>query len=563
MIRRCAVLALLIFGLLQPLSAGEKHTLSGRVEAESPAKGEIFVQLYQVATTPKGKILSLTKRDIYGARKPLRTVRLQHAGDFSFENLPPGYYALVAFQDEDGNGKLSFDPPENFGWFAAFNGERFSTIDLRRGDKTGANILLRKPTPFGKTERRTDHGALKWIHGLPVLQLWGTAEERGFAHGYLVGRQIIDFFEFYVLEDSWRSPERYSKIFVPFLENNFNYPEEFLRECRAVLRGMRASGTDMRVRLLGRDFGLTDLLAINAYIERRAAFPGPEPSSCSQFAFWGKMTQQSPLHGGLVAARNMDGECDVRKVTVSHFLLFAVTPSEPGRKRWVSAMWPGFVGTISGINEDGLYAMENAGGTGPGPVPTDVVPCSWIMRYVLEHAGANASPESVLGMMKPFACSEGGITAAGSIIFWAVPYRGQKAPAFVFEGGRSGYAMRLPGQVRPKNPNVLMATNHHKIFGYDPDRPDYSLGVPVYFSSLWRYEAGMQALEAWTRLGRTLTVKDARRLLQTVAHGTTEYAVIFSANEGKIFVSVDDLKPDLWDAPYLQWKEFSFEELFR
>lgn len=57
----------------------------------------------------------------------------------------------------------------------------------------------------------------------------------------------------------------------------------------------------------------------------------------------------------------MDGECDVRKVTVSHFLLFAVDPAEPGYKRWFSAMWPGFVGTISGINEEGLYSMKMPG----------------------------------------------------------------------------------------------------------------------------------------------------------------------------------------------------------
>ena len=564
MMLRRGMLAFLILGLLQPLQAQTGRTLSGKIRVEPAGTGEIIVQLFSLKTTPKGKVLGLTKRDLYGARPPLQTLRLKRPGPFAFKNLRPGYYALAAFQDSNGDGKLSFDPPEAMGWFCSFNGERFSTIDLRRSDKTDADILLRRPTPFERKPKRTAHGALKWIHGLPVLQLWGTAEERGFAHGFLVGRQIIDFFEFYLLEDSWRSPERYEKIFVPFLEHNFRYPEEYLKECRAVLRGMRAAGTDMRVRLLGRDFGLTDLLAINAYIERRAAFPGKPSASCSQFAFWGPMTRESDLQGGLVAARNMDGECDVRKVTVSHFLLFAVKPSEPGRKRWVSAMWPGFVGTISGMNEDGLYGMENAGGSGPGPVPSDVVPCSWVMRDVLEHLDGNATPEDVRARMKRFTCSTGGITAAGSIILWAEPYRGQKAPAFVFEGGRNGYAIRLPGQVRPRNPYVIMATNHHKVFGFDPDRPDYSLGVPVSFSSLWRYEAGMQTLEAWTRLQRTgLTIADAQRLLQTVAHGTTEYAVIFSANRRKILVAVDDLKADLWDAPYQQWREFDFEELFR
>jgi len=249
-------------------------------------------------------------------------------------------------------------------------------------------------------------------------------------------------------------------------------------------------------------------------------------------------------------------------VTVSHFLVYAVDPSESGRKRWVSTMWPGFVGTISGINEEGLYSMENAGASGPGPVPSGVVPCSWIQRIILEKQGSDASPESVLKMMKPFACSTGGLTAAGSIILWAVPYEGQEAPAFVYEGGRAGFAMRRPADVRPFSPTSIMASNHHLVYGFNPDQPGESLGSPVSFSSRWRYETGMQTLEAWSRHRRSLGIDEAIRLLQQVAHGTTEYSVIFLANERRLLIAVDDLEADLWDAPYTNWIDFHFDELF-
>lgn len=53
-----------------------------------------------------------------------------------------------------------------------------------------------------------------------------------------------------------------------------------------------------------------------------------------------------------------------------------------------------------------------------------------------------------------------------------------------------------------------------------------------------------------------------RRLLQSVAHGTTEYSVILRPNEMTLDVAVDDLKTDLWDAPYQGWVTFRFEELF-
>jgi hypothetical protein len=258
----------------------------------------------------------------------------------------------------------------------------------------------------------------------------------------------------------------------------------------------------------------------------------------------------------------MDGECDVRKVTVSHFLLFAVDPEEPGHKRWFSAMWPGFVGTISGINEEGLYSMENAGDTGPGPVVGNVVPCAWVQRHILETEGSEATPEKILNKMRQFQCEGGGLTAAGSIIVWAVPFHHQAASAFVYEGDRFGGAMRIPSQVRPFHPHNILASNHFQVYGHEADQPGLSFGKPASFSSRWRYEAGMNQLEAWSRTGKALGLPEAKRLLQAVSHGTTEYSVIFAANQKRILVAVDDLETDLWDAPYLPWKEFSFQELF-
>ncbi|MBN2246285.1 MAG: DUF2141 domain-containing protein, partial [Candidatus Aminicenantes bacterium] len=378
-----------IFSLVVLSSGGivpETRSLSGRVLYRGDRTGTIFIDLYKLSVSSEGRVARLSKGDIYGDVQPVQTKELKMPGTYTFDDLAPGHYSVLAFMDLDKDQKLGFDPPEPFGWFTSLPGGLWDPIDITLSDALECNNNLRVPAIFPKEGRTCEHGALIWKKGLPVLQLWGTAEERGFAHGHLVGGQIIDFFEFYIVEDSWHSAKNYQDTFVPFLENRFSYPPEFLKECDAVIKGMQASGIDMRVEVLGRDFNRTDLLAINAYIERRAAFPGtnPNPSSCTQFAFWGDRTKDSELKEGLLAARNMDGECDIRKVTVSHFLVFAVAPSESGHKRWVSTMWPGFVGTISGINEEGLYSMENAGGSGPGPVPDGIVPCSWIQRLVLE-----------------------------------------------------------------------------------------------------------------------------------------------------------------------------------
>jgi len=544
------------------IKSEETRILSGRLVFEGRLSGHVIVNLYKLRKSSQGKFFQLTKADIYGECDPIQSLKLDKPGPYAFHHLVPGHYSVLAFIDSDGNGEVSFDSPEAFGWFTSNPGGRWDPVDLTQTDASNCDFCLRVPSVFPKENKIIPHGALIWKQGLPVLQLWGTAEERGFAHGYLIGKQILDFFEFYIIEDSWRSAKHYQDTFVPFVENHLDCPAEFLKECEAVIKGMHASGIDMRVEVLDRDFTRTDLLAINAYIERRAASPVEAPSACTQFAFWGLQTEGNGQKGGLIAARNMDGECDLRKVTVSHFLIYAVDPSESGRRRWVSTLWPGFVGTISGINEEGLYSMENAGASGPGPVPDGVVPCSWIQRIILEKQGKDASPESVLAMMKPFTCSTGGITAAGSIILWALPDIGQKSPAFVYEGGRSGFALRSPSEVRPLDPNTIMASNHHLVYGYDPERPGESLGRPISFSSLCRYETGMNTLEAWSRQGHSLGRDEAIRLLQQVAHGTTEYSVIFLANENRILIAVDDLKTDMWDAPFRTWEEFLFDELF-
>jgi len=559
---RFCIIFILILGLTWSVIPNQERSLSGTVFFEGPYQGPVKVYLYQLLESSDGKVPSLSTRDIYGAKDPYKIVTLEKPGFYSFSCLPPKHYSVLAFMDMDKDDLLGFNPPEPLGWHASQSGGDCSLINLTESNQQNVDFLLRTPAPFPREDKKIKHGALRWINGLPVLQLWGKAEERGYAHGYLVGKQIIDFFEFYVVEDTWHSAELYEKIFVPFLEDRLNCPPEFLQECDAVIKGMKDSGIDTRVKSLSREFNRTDLLAINAYIEKRAAFPVSSSSSCTQFAFWGSLTQDGPHEGGLIAARNMDGECDVRKVTVSHFLLFAVDPAEPGHKRWFSAMWPGFVGTISGINEDGLYSMENAGGTGTGPVVGNIVPCSWTQRYILEKEGKEATPEKILNRMEQFKCEGGGITAPGSIILWAVPFHNQEVPAFVYEGDRFGGALRIPAQVRPFHPHNIMASNSHKVYGCNPDQPDLSFGKPVSFSSRWRYETGMNELEAWSRTGKALGLAEAKRLLQIVSHGTTEYSIIFLANQMRILVAVDDLKTDMWDAPYLTWIDYRFEELF-
>ena len=419
------------------------------------------------------------------------------------------------------------------------------------------NFTLKSPRSFPVEPRHENGGSLVTIHGYKVLQLRGDSKTRGFAHGKLLAPQIIDFFRFYVLEDKLGSAKAYEQGFAKFLHTNFTYPRAYIDECEALIEGMRASGAELRIPELGREFSLTDLYAINGYIETRAMV-----SNCTQFAAWGERTEATEVDGGMITGRNMDGEIDIRKTTVSHFLIMAITPQEDNQKRFVSMMWPGFVGTLSGLNEEGFYTMENAGLTGPGKIIDRLVPVSWTMRESLAKLTGKETIASVKSFLDQYDNPAGGISGPGCILLYAMPYQGQRDPAFVLEGDRYGDTIRIAGDVYPKIPNALVLSNHHRVYGVAPQSSAEVFGQVPHFSTLWRYQAGASKLDAWYRTGKKIGTEQMRELLQSVAYGTTEHAIIARPNQLEFDVAVASMKPEMWDAPYREWTTFAFEELF-
>lgn len=530
-------------------------TIVGRATLERAHAPDAAVRAFAIPLHVRddGRVVPVSKPAIFRAAASGEGVDV-HEGRFELQ-VAPGPHAVFAFVDLDGDRRWNPATPEAIGWYAAAPGGCFDAFDPARDGE--ATIVMRAPTPFPAEAQHGEHGSLRRVHGVPVLHLRGDAHQRGFAHGNLLAPQIVDFFRFYVLEDKQRSTTAYSDGFGPFLESHFAWPAAFRAECEAVVEGMRASGADLAIPELGRDFSLTDLFAINSYIETRAM-----RASCTQFAAWGGRTEGTDVAGGMITGRNMDGECDLRKVTVSHFVVFAVAPSEPDRHRYVSMMWPGFVGTISGINEHGFYTMENAGTTGPGPVVGGLVPISWTMREALARLDGNATKEQVARLCDEFANSAGGSCGPGCIMLFATPFEGQQHPAFVFEGDRFGDAIRTAGEVLPHDPQVLVCSNHFHRYGRDDDAPGTAFGRRPSFSSQWRYEAGANRLDAWQRVDRRIGTAEMQELLQTVAHGTTEYAIVTRPNLREFDVALASLACEPWDAPYRAWVRFAFDDVF-
>ncbi len=113
-----------------------------------------------------------------------------------------------------------------------------------------------------------------------------------------------------------------------------------------IMKKHRKSGKDLTVPSLSRNIELVDLYAINSYQEISAMEDGPYlkqgSPACTQFLAMRSFTYDNYFWAG----RNMDGENDKWRVTVTHLIIFAIeaTSTTP---RIISIMWPGHASLLS------------------------------------------------------------------------------------------------------------------------------------------------------------------------------------------------------------------------
>src|SRR5690606_20218262 len=178
----------------------------------------------------------------------------------------------------------------------------------------------------------------------------------------------------------------------------------------------------------------------------------------------------------------------------------------------------------------------------------------------------DAASQTVLSKINHFKSIPGGSCGSSCVLFVTKPVR-YREPAFLYEGDFQGGLMRMPGQAIPKLPSVLVASNHFHIYGVDPDiGPSYNFGKQVYYNTLQRYGSGSDKVLSLSRTAHGQgDEKRIIELLRTAAHGTTEHSVLYHPRNGKVVFSVSnaDMKLLAWDAPYLDFIEYEFEELFQ
>jgi hypothetical protein len=351
---------LLVAWCVQVTIAG---TVSGTIMLDSKMSLQfpfIFVQMWELHSF-QGQINALSKRCVFQAdnNSPLKTTQaaLSQASaqdsvfEFRFDNASNANVTLVAFAMPSSTLRLNFSGFQPLGWLSSDNCLGGSgaicadVVSLTGEDVAGLRIVLNFTTPASEGEWNGSKVTRR--NGIVTARLIGNATERGYAHGRLLGRQVLDMFEYFLLEDRIRSRHLYEVQVRPgFMSNRFNLSLHplLLVEASALADGVCAS-MDCATSL-GRPLDAWDIVALNGYGVWAATLKATSGLSsggraCSQFILWGDAT----VAGQTIHGRNMDGEIDVRKLTVSAFTLFAIAPTDPGAARIVSAMWPGFIGT--------------------------------------------------------------------------------------------------------------------------------------------------------------------------------------------------------------------------
>lgn len=251
----------------------------------------------------------------------------------------------------------------------------FALAACDAGPPSAASVAGGRPAPVAAD---ATHGRIEAFGDLRIVRVWGTPAQRGDALGRLLGEEIVQLMCAEYDHRFGQHPQlaAQARLLLPRL---IAYPEPIRAELDAMWAAIEASVPERTLPRLGRALDHTDLLVANALDVFGTM-------GCSGFTVWDADVEG----GGVLAARNFDWPYTGRHMVDSAIVL--VEHPDDGHAT-ASVTWPGYVGTVTAINEQGLAIFLHVGNgrrtrlPEPGSFPTAAA-----ARRILERAGlADAS----------------------------------------------------------------------------------------------------------------------------------------------------------------------------
>ncbi len=207
------------------------------------------------------------------------------------------------------------------------------------------------------------NGFITDVNGKTVMKLWGTHQERGYAHGYLVAEKFLQVFDNYVIGTMLMGQSQYYNGMRSYFEANFVCDSLYVTEAMAIVTGIQDAGASVHSTYLNRDIDYIDVLICNTIPDLSTTFNrycDPEHTGgCSSLTSWGNATQNDNLNGELVITRYLDWS--VSSHLSSNSMIIVHEPSEVDEQPWFSFGFPGMFGALSAINESGVAVFQNMG----------------------------------------------------------------------------------------------------------------------------------------------------------------------------------------------------------
>lgn len=433
-----------------------------------------------------------------------------------------------------------------------------------------ASILLLLFTSAGNStaNAQTIRGILKTLQGKRILNVWGNNFEMGFAHGYLLANDIVTLLEDYMLGTLYDA-ENYERT-VRLIKIYIKVPAPFRNELEGMHQGMQtALGMNgMFSARLKRHYEPADLLAWNLVpdifrlrFNARSffnSFTGDyAPGFCSSISAWG----EGAFNGNTLIARDLDFGFPGDLLDQTSIII-AYQPSSFFKQQWVSIGWPGLIGCLTGMNEEGVGAALNLDYAGPDlddllipigdayiGIPRYYTPVMFALRKAVENKRIifyrNDPLGNFLNIMRIT-----NITGAFNIHLFT-PYReGMKPqyPAVILECNSNGTALRTPADNQQWEPfllsdTFLAVTNHNR-----------KLRNPI---DCLRYETLVNRLNDISVLTMEQALAIEREVAQTSGPYNTVQVIGLMPETRELWVSFRDGQTPAWEAKpaHFQWNE--------
>ncbi len=367
-----------------------------------------------------------------------------------------------------------------------------------------------KPRPVAEGD--CPFGSFRRVEGVGVLTLWGNPYQRGFAHGWLLAPAVVDVVDVVVGSRLLLARKRhYEEVVLPLMER-FAFEPDDEAELQGLFDGVRFRlGPAPMLPRVGRPLELRDLRACNTAGDwyRQA---------CSSFAAWGSRTQDRHVWVG----RNFDFL--PARAFFTHQMLIVHKPLGD-KKAWATVAAPGFIGCITGINEDGVFASVHDVFLRLRPLEAGYAPRLLTLRRLMEACRAADLAAQALPIL------EARKQMFDNAILLAAPVRDGTPPALVFEYNNDytrdkGVTIRDPhDNEKGLGHEMLICTNHFRK-RTNPAPGPAELRYTVLGISDIRYILLRRALLAKAKSGEGLGFEAARRAMAAARLPITVHTAI-------------------------------------